>query len=83
MKEFEFIKYLLAEVEEEAKKIIAKDELFEKYRKADKEDEDYLKIRQEYWDASNGSMAKVKECLKMVRRLSLEAEKKIGGKKND
>lgn len=75
MKEFEFIKYLLAEVEEEVEKVVNEKIAWEKYRKADENSKDYKSIRQEYWDTPKGNKSIIKNNLRLIRRISLKIEK--------
>jgi hypothetical protein len=77
MNKLEVIKFLLTEIEKEQDKIL-------RYNKAELEAEEKAKDDEQHsywyymnWEESQPSKNKIKDYLKMIRRLSLEIEKEM------
>lgn len=78
MPKFEIIQYLISEVEKEIELLQSFKQTQRLYYKAKETDDNYKVLRDKYYDMKVPSKNKIKEYLKMVRRLSLEIEKEMG-----
>ncbi|MFR2887929.1 MAG: hypothetical protein ACLTDM_07035 [Clostridium butyricum] len=78
MPKFEIIQYLTSEVEKEIELLQSFKQTQRLYYKAKETDDNYDTLRNKYYNMKVPSKNKIKEYLKMVRRLSLEIEKEIG-----
>lgn len=78
MPKFEIIQYLINEVEKEIELLQSFKQTQRLYYKAKETDDNYNALKNKYYNMKVPSKNKIKEYLKMIRRLSLEIDKEIG-----
>lgn len=75
-KKIDFIKYMIEEASKEINKIEANDKAHSRYYEA-KDSHEKESLRVEWLRLEIGSKQKVKDYLKMIRRMTLEVEKEM------